>query len=135
MDPTAGDIVLYDGVCGLCHRSVRFLLAHQASDTLRFAPLQGETAAALHRRHPDIPSGLDTVVLVSGGRIYRRSGAFLHVARHLRRPWRWAYHLRWLPAVLLDPIYWAIARNRYRVFGRLDHCALPTAEHRAQQLP
>lgn len=129
------DLVLYDGVCGLCHRTVRFLLAHDRAGTLRFAPLQGETAAALRRRHPELPAGLDSVVYVSGGRIHRRSKAFLHLARHLDRPWRWAYGLRWLPAPLLDPLYWLIARSRYRLFGRYPTCQRPSPAHDAQLLP
>lgn len=130
----AGDIVLYDGVCGLCHRSVRFLIAHDRGGALRFAPLQGETADALRRIHPDLPRGLDSVILVSGGRVYRRTRAFLEAARHLDRPWRWMYALRWL-AVLGDPLYWLVARLRYRVFGRFDACALPTTDERARLLP
>jgi predicted DCC family thiol-disulfide oxidoreductase YuxK len=128
-------IVLYDGVCGLCHRAVRFLLAHDAGGGLRFAPLQGDTAATLRRRHPAIPTGLESVVLVSGGRVHLRGAAFLEVARHLDRPWRWLHHLRWLPAAVVDPIYRLVARLRYRLFGRLDACAPPSAAHRERLLP
>jgi predicted DCC family thiol-disulfide oxidoreductase YuxK len=135
VDPTGGEIVLYDGVCGLCSKTVRFLLAHDQRRVLRFAPLQGETAAALRQRHPEIPSDLATVVYLTGGRVHLRSKAFLHVARHLDRPYRWLYHLRWLPAALLDPFYRLIARIRYRVWGRSDACQVPSPDARAQLLP
>ncbi len=39
-----GPTVLYDGECGLCHRSVKFLLKRDRHQ-LWYAPLQGETAA------------------------------------------------------------------------------------------
>src|SRR5260221_8665933 len=82
-------IVLYDGSCGLCHRSVKFILRHERDATLRFAALQGETAAALRARYPNIPDNLDTVVLIDNDRPYLRSKAFLYIAKYLRGPWRW----------------------------------------------
>ncbi|HUJ62894.1 MAG TPA: DCC1-like thiol-disulfide oxidoreductase family protein [Kofleriaceae bacterium] len=126
----AAPIVLYDGTCGLCSRSVRWLLRHERDHELRFAPLQGATAAALRARHPAIPATLESVVLVEDGRVWLRSKAFLHVARHLRGPWRWGYAWRWLPAIVLDLGYRAIAAVRYRVWGRVEVCDLPSPEHR-----
>jgi predicted DCC family thiol-disulfide oxidoreductase YuxK len=127
-------IVLYDGTCGLCSKSVRWLLAHERDHELQFAPLQGETAAALRARFPEIPRTLESVVLIDGGRARLRSKAFLYAARHLRAPWRWGYALRWLPAFLLDLGYRLIAKIRYRVWGRVDACDLPAPEHRARFL-
>ena len=129
-----GPIVLYDGVCGLCQRSVRFLIARDRGQ-LWYAPLQGETAAALRAIHPAIPATLESVVLVDDGRVYLRSKAFLHGARYLTAPWRWAYHLRWLPGFVLDLGYRLIARVRYRIWGRSDACQLPTTDERAHLLP
>src|SRR5688572_28596302 len=97
----AKPIVLYDGECGLCHRSVKFLIKRDRGQ-LYYAPLQGETAAALKQKHPEIPETMESVVLVDDGRVHLRSKAFLYVARYLTAPWRWAYYFRWLPAFLLD---------------------------------
>ena len=130
----AKPIVLYDGECGLCHRSVKFLIKRDRGQLL-YAPLQGETATALKQRFPEIPETLESVVLVDGDRVHLRSKAFLYVARYLTRPWRWAYHLRWLPAFLLDLGYRVIARIRYRVWGKYDTCQLPSVEERTQLLP
>ncbi|MGN6105941.1 MAG: thiol-disulfide oxidoreductase DCC family protein, partial [Kofleriaceae bacterium] len=98
-------------------------------------PLQGETAAALRARFPQIPATIDSVVLVDGDRVHLRTKAFLYVAKYLTRPWRWAYHLRWLPAVVVDLGYRLVARIRYRVWGKLDTCTRPTADERAHLLP
>ncbi len=131
----AAPVLLYDGTCGLCHRSVRFILRHERDHELQFAPLQGETAAALRASHHDIPETLESVVLVDEGRVRLRSKAFLYTARHLRAPWRWGYAVRWLPAFLLDLGYRVIAAIRYRVWGRAELCDLPAPEHRARFLP
>lgn len=128
-------IVLYDGTCGLCHRSVKWILKHERDHEIQFAPLQGTTAAELRTRYPEIPQLVDTVVLVDNDRTRLRSKAFFYVARHLRSPWRWMYGVRWLPAFLVDLGYRFIAAIRYRVWGRADLCDLPAPEHRERFLP
>ena len=130
----AAPVVLYDGECGLCHRSIKFILSHEADHDLMFAPLQGEVAAELRTRHPNIPANVDTVVLVADGRAYLRSKAFLHLARHLRAPWRWIYAVRWFPGFILDLAYRVIAKIRYRVWGKVDACELPSPEQRTRFL-
>ncbi len=132
--PLPPRIILYDGVCGLCARTVRWLIAHDRG-LLWYAPLQGETAARLRALHPRIPTELSSVVLVEDGRVHLRSKVFLHVARHLTRPWRWLYAFRWFPALLADPMYRLVASTRYRLFGTYDACRLPTTAERARLLP
>jgi len=129
-----GPIVLYDGECGLCNRSVKFLIKRDGGQ-LYYAPLQGETAAGLREKHPEIPKTLESVVLVEDDKVRLRSKAFLYGAKYLTRPWRWAYWFRWLPAFLLDLGYRFIASIRYRVWGKYDTCQLPTRDERAKLLP
>lgn len=131
----ATPVVLYDGVCGLCAKAVRWILHHERDHAIQFAPLQGATAAALRVRFPQIPVNIDTVVYIDGDRAYLRSKAFLHLARHLRAPWRWIYVMRWWPAFLGDLGYRVVAATRYRLFGKVDSCELPSPENRARFLP
>ncbi len=128
-------IVLYDGVCGLCSRTVRWLIRRDRDRQLFFAPLQGETAARLRERFPKIPETLESVVLVDRDRVYLRSKAFLYGARFLTRPWRWGWYVRWLPAFLLDLLYRLVARLRYRVWGKKETCEIPAPDERARFLP
>lgn len=127
-------IVLYDGVCGLCAKTVRWILRHERDHALRFAPLQGPTAAALRAQYPQIPETLESVVFVAGGRAHLRSKAFLYLAPHLRAPWRWLHGFRWMPGFLLDVGYRAVAALRYRIWGKTDSCELPSPEERARFL-
>jgi predicted DCC family thiol-disulfide oxidoreductase YuxK len=130
-------IVLFDGTCGLCDRTVQWLLKRDRDHELWFAPLQGTTAATLRERHPEIPQTLESVVYVDAerDRAFVRSKAFLHMAKHLTRPWRWLYAVRWLPGFLMDLPYRLIARLRYRIWGKLDSCRLPDASEKARLLP
>jgi predicted DCC family thiol-disulfide oxidoreductase YuxK len=134
-------ILLYDGVCGLCDRTVQFILRHDRRGAIRFAPLQNARAQAILRRHGRNPSDLDTMYLVlapesSSERLLARSAAARHVLTLLGGPWSFvALALRLVPTSWLDAGYerW-IVRNRYRWFGRYDVCVPPRPEWRERFL-
>ncbi|HEU4728302.1 MAG TPA: DCC1-like thiol-disulfide oxidoreductase family protein [Kofleriaceae bacterium] len=130
----AAPLVLYDGTCGLCARSVRWILEHERDHDIVFAPLQGETAQLARARYPNIPVTVESVVYVHAGRAHLRSKALLHAARHLRAPWRWGYAMRWVPGFVLDLAYRVVAAVRYRIWGRADACGLVTPEQRRRFL-
>jgi predicted DCC family thiol-disulfide oxidoreductase YuxK len=132
-------LVLFDGVCGFCDATVRWLLDRDSEGRLHFAALQGETAAALRRRHPEIPDAIDALVYVDATdgseRVYLRSEAVFRIWAEVEptRPLlRW---LRRLPRPLTDLGYRLFARLRYRLFGRVDACRVPSPEERARFLP
>lgn len=127
-------IVLYDGVCGLCDRSVQLILRHDRRGRFRFAALQSDAGRALLERHGMDPAALDSVVLVEDGKAWRRSAAALRIARHMDGPWPAISIFRIIPAPVSDFFYDLVARYRYRIFGRLDACALPPPEVRARFL-
>jgi predicted DCC family thiol-disulfide oxidoreductase YuxK len=130
--------VLFDGVCNFCDGAVRWLMDRDPEGRLRFAPLQGETAAALRARHPQIPGALSTMVLVEGApgdeRVHLESAAIFRTVAQLQSPWRALSWLRVLPRRLTDPAYRAFARRRYRLFGQRDACRIPTPAEAARFL-
>lgn len=128
-------ILLYDGVCGLCDRTVQFLLRRDRQGVFRFASLQGPVARKILERHGRDPELLDTVYLVidpeqESERLLNRSRAILTALSRLHSGWRLIALLRFLPAGPLDLGYDFVARRRYRWFGRLDRCRIPTADAR-----
>lgn len=133
-DPAAHPILLFDGVCNLCHGTVRFVLAHDRAARFRFAPLQSEVGRALLARYGLDPAALDSVVLVDADGAHQRSDGALRTFAGLDRPWRWLGLLRVVPRALRDAVYDWIARHRYGWFGKLDACPLPRQEWRERFL-
>ena len=134
---SAGPVVLYDGVCGLCDRFVRFVLERDRAGTFRFAPLQGAFAKKLLAAHGIDHADLDTVYLALDPgtpreRLLERSQAVLTVLARLGPGWRLLSALRAVPAPLRDPFYDLVASVRYRLFGKYDACVRPTPEWRAR---
>ena len=130
-------VLLYDGVCGFCNKSVQMILDHDRKGSMRFAALQSDYGAAVVGRHPELRD-VDSVVYVeqaSGGeRVYVRSDAALKVATYLGGFWKIFLAARVLPRPLCDYFYDLFARNRYRFFGKYDTCLLPPPEVRSRFL-
>ena len=130
-------ILLYDGVCGFCDRTVQFVLARDRRGVMRFAPLQGEFAAGVLARHPELRS-VDSLILVefteAGEQVSVRSTAALRIAEYVGGGWQWARMLLLIPRRLRDAVYDLFARYRYRLFGRFDACPLPPPDVRARFL-
>jgi predicted DCC family thiol-disulfide oxidoreductase YuxK len=127
-------IVLYDGVCGLCDRSVRFIIKHDGAGYFRFAALQLDVGKQLMAECGRDPDNLDTLILIEDGQCYAHSTAALRIASRLDGPWRHSSKLLALPALLRDPIYKAISRVRYALFGKKDECEIPEPEERQRFL-
>lgn len=128
-------LILYDGVCALCNALVRFVLPRDRKDRFRFAPLQGESARGLLRRHGKNPDDLDTFFVIadyegSTPRVLERDRAALFVLARLGFPWNLSVVFRIIPPFLRRPVYNFIARRRYKWFGKYDACPLPAPEVR-----
>ncbi|HEV7768560.1 MAG TPA: DCC1-like thiol-disulfide oxidoreductase family protein [Thermoanaerobaculia bacterium] len=106
--PATTDTLLYDGSCGLCHRSVRLILAEDRSGTaFRFEPL------------PEGGEKSSMIVQTADGRTLTRSDAVKHVTHRLGGLWRvYAIVFGAVPRVIRDAMYDFVARIRYRIFGR-----------------
>jgi len=134
VDPDRHPVVLFDGVCNLCHGAVRFLVRHDDADVFRFAPLDSPVGRALLERHGLPTADYDSVVLVDAAGAHRKSAAALRVARRLDPPWNLAWALRAVPRRVRDAVYDLVAEYRYDVFGRKDACEVPEPEIRERFL-
>jgi predicted DCC family thiol-disulfide oxidoreductase YuxK len=132
-------LVLFDGTCGFCSRTVRTLLDADRRGILHFAPLQGATAATIRHAHPEIPAGLDSIVFVERGRdgevVSWRSEAVFRILRALGGRWAVVALLGVLPRALTDAAYDLVARVRHRLGAADTTCALPFPGVRARFLP
>jgi predicted DCC family thiol-disulfide oxidoreductase YuxK len=138
VETTAGaPVLLYDGVCGFCNKTVQMILDHDRRGTLRFAALQSDYGRGVVERHPEL-RGVDSVVFVeksdAGEHVHTRSDAALRVAAYLGGFWRVFLCAYVVPRPARDYLYDLFARNRYRFFGKYDQCMLPPAEARARFL-
>lgn len=137
-------LFIFDGRCGLCNRSVRWFLKRDRLDRLRFVPSESPKVAGILARH-----GLDAAVATGNSgsilvlrdagrpteRLLSRSNAVLALLSRLPFPWPTVSGgLKMIPRPIRDLAYRIVARWRYRVWGRLEACPIPTAEERGRFL-
>lgn len=122
---TESAIIFYDGVCGLCNRSVRWVLRRDGRGSFKFAQLD---SAAAKRFVPEeltgsvVPSSL---ILKTSDGCFIKSEAWLKIMALLGNPWSCLVVLKLIPRRFRDFIYDHIAKRRYRWFGRFDSCPMP----------
>ena len=133
-------LVVFDGRCGLCNGAVRWLRRRDRGDRLRFAAFESERVAGLLARLGMDGAGAGTMLVVrgvggTGERVLARSDAVMAALGELPRPWLWvAAGLRAVPRAARELGYRLVARWRYRIWGRLESCPLPTDEERGRFL-
>lgn len=132
------ETLFYDGRCGLCHRTVRFVLwADGARERFRFAPLDGvtfrETVSETDRTL--LPDSL--VLRTADGALLARSAAVLRILRRLGGFWSGVALLaRLVPPRWRDALYDFVARRRLQWFARpADACPVVPENLRLRFLP
>jgi predicted DCC family thiol-disulfide oxidoreductase YuxK len=119
--------VIYDGDCGMCTRLAGFVRrrlrpdaevrASQELELGRYGVTEAECAEALQ-------------YVTAGGRVYAAQDAVARLLLAARPWWRPAGLVLLLPGVnaLAGVVYRWVARNRYRLPGASDACAVPPAD-------
>lgn len=131
---SARAVVLFDGTCGLCDRTVDALLRRDPGARFRYAALQSAAGGRILGMHGLPPTWTTSIVVIADGRALVRSDAAIALAARLDGAWRLAGALRLLPRPLRDAVYDGVAAVRYRVFGRRAACRVPTPAERSRFL-
>lgn len=120
-------VLFFDGECGFCQKSVRWIHEFDDKGWIEFAPLQGELAEKFGLGGYAEKGGGSLVVLREpDGEIFTKSDAVAELGKALGGVFRvLAFMLSRIPGKLRDGIYDWVARNRYRLLGKADACALP----------
>ena len=126
-------IILFDGDCNFCDKSVQFILKRDPRGSFKFASLQSEIGKKLLDKY-NVPTTIDSFVLIEDNHCYLKSSAGLRVCRNLKGAWSFLYFLLVIPKPLRDFFYDIIAKNRYKWFGTKNSCMLPSPEERKRFL-
>ena len=132
MNPRLDVVVIFDGECAFCDRSIKWIMDHDRAARIFFAPRQSPAGQRLLAANGFPPEGVESMILVEGARISTRSTAVLRTARLLPFPWNaGATMLLAIPRFIRDGCYNFIARRRHQ-FGQ--KCSVPTPEQRRRIL-
>ena len=109
-------IVLFDGSCNLCNGTVDFIRSHNKKAQFSFIPLESEKASEYIIRFKKHGLNKGSVALIRNEIIYLKSDAVLEIVKCLDGIWPLLHVLVYVPRFIRDPVYYLIARNRYKFF-------------------
>ncbi len=114
----AKHLVFYDAQCGLCNRSVQFIIQNDKTQCFVFAPLDGTTAKIFLPTFQNSLNSTETLILVENYRsehphFYAYGKGALRIAWHLGGKWALLGWLSFLPGFFFNWAYRLLARNRH----------------------
>ena len=122
-----GLVLLFDGDCGFCNKSVGMVYRIDDEGAVEFAPLQGRLAKELGLGgFADKEGGTMVIIRESDGERFFKGDAWIELGKTLGGIWAVlanAYSV--FPKGARDWGYDLVARNRYLLAGKADTCEMP----------
>lgn len=124
-------IILFDGECNLCDRSVQILLKNDPRDIFRFASLQSSFGKKIQGEYGIDSSRIDSVVLIDNYIHYKsKTTAIFSMTKSMGKIWPLFNIFSFIPRFIRDTIYTYITKNRYEWFGKRNTCMIMTDDIR-----
>jgi predicted DCC family thiol-disulfide oxidoreductase YuxK len=118
-------IILFDGVCNFCNRTVNIILKFDQDVHFQFAPSQSTAGInILHQFKLDQKTSA-SVILIDNEKVYTKTDAVIQIATHLKGWPRLFSFIKFIPRPIRDFAYDLVAKNRYALFGKRETCRIP----------
>jgi predicted DCC family thiol-disulfide oxidoreductase YuxK len=121
----SGPVAVMDAQCAICSWGARMLHRLDRAGTTRICPIQSPLGRSLLTHYKLDPQDPASWLFLDEGHAHKDFDAVLHAGRRFGGFGHLTLALRLMPRALRDWLYLRLARNRYRLFGRADLCALP----------
>ena len=131
---SSSPIILFDGICNLCNRSVQFIIKQDKEKVYRFAAFQSKAGQKLLQQYNLPLKQYSSFLLIENNKAYSQSTAALKVAKNLSGLVKLAVVFNIVPAGIRNIVYNFVARNRYQWFGKKESCMVPTQDLKARFL-
>ena len=117
-------IILYDGICNLCNKSIRFISKRDNKSQFIFISQQSDEAKKLMLKHHFNSESLDTIILITKDEAFSKSDAVLEISKNLSGLWFLFSYFKIIPQSIRNLLYDFISKNRYKFFGKNNSCEL-----------
>ena len=122
------NVIIYDGFCVFCSRFVNFLIKIDTKNQNTFTSISSEYSKNLLINKLNFQEIGKFIVYISNEKVYTKSDAVLKIFIDLGGIYKAFTLLKIVPSGLRNLIYNLFANNRYKWFGKLDECHLPSKE-------
>ena len=118
-------IILFDGFCNFCNRTVNIILKYDQDGHFQFAASQSNAGINLLDQFNLNQKASASVILIDNEKVYTKTDAVIQIAICLKGWPRLFMWLKLIPKPIRDFAYDSIAKNRYRLFGKRQTCRVP----------
>lgn len=118
-------IIIFDGVCNFCNRTVNIILKHDKGNYFQFAPSQSNAAIEIMQHFSIDQKSIDSVILIDNEKVYTKTDAVIQIAKYLNGWPNIFRFIKLIPKPIRNFGYELIANNRYRLFGKKAACMVP----------
>ena len=118
-------IILFDGVCNFCNRTINIILKYDKVAHFQFAASQSNAAIDIMQAFKIEQIAIASVILIDNEKVYTKTDAVIQIATHLKGWPRLFTGLKFIPKSLRDFAYDLVAKNRYAIFGKRETCRIP----------
>jgi predicted DCC family thiol-disulfide oxidoreductase YuxK len=123
------NIVLFDGICNFCNSTVLVIIKYDKNNNLKFASQQSEYGRLLLANYNIIENNLNTIYFIRNDKaIFSETEALFEIIKLLNWKLRILLLFRILPLPFSNFIYRFFSKNRYKWFGKMEKCSIPTDE-------
>ena len=121
------NIILFDGVCNFCNRTINIILKYDKDAYFQFAPSQSNAAMGIMQQFGLEQQAITSVILIDNEKVYTKTDAVIQIANRLSG-WPSLFRLlKFIPKSIRNFGYDLIAKNRYTLFGKRASCRIPDA--------
>ena len=125
-------LFVFDGMCVICSGGASWLMRFDSKPKVNFTSSQQPLGQSLYRHFGVDPD--ESYLLIASGRAYTASSGYFELCKILGGVWHILRLGAIIPERVRDFLYAAVARNRYRWFGKVEYCTLLTSEQRDRLL-
>ncbi len=118
-------IIVFDGICGLCNKSIDLLMKVDRQKIFKYTSMQGEFVQTL-----DIETSVDSIIFCEEGILYYKSTAILKIFQSLGGLYRMTTIFYLIPKFIRDFIYDIVAKHYYKIFAKMEYCRVLGADEK-----
>lgn len=121
-------IIVFDGACILCNSFVQFIIKKDRAQQFYFTTAQSDfVKEKVHSSQLEV-NPMDSVIYLRNGKVLTESTAVLSILSDLGGFWKLLSIFKLIPPFIRNAAYRFCAKRRYRVFGLLDSCIIPSSD-------
>ena len=118
-------IILFDGICNFCNRTINIILKYDQDTYFQFAASQSNAGINILQQFKLDQKASASVILIDNEKVYTKTDAVIQIAKHLSGWPKLFRFIKFIPKSIRNFGYDLIAKNRYTLFGKKLSCMVP----------